>query len=83
MTRNWLRLAELIALVALGGGLLVLCGMMISQDKMGEAFGTALLAFGSIVQAIRNQSQAHAMNAMADHLAKSVPAREDAEERMP
>lgn len=74
MNKGYLRLVELISLVGLGGGLLWLCGMMIAQDKMGEAFGTALLAFGSIVQAIRNQAQASVMNTLADHLARSTPA---------
>lgn len=73
MSKAWLRFAELISLVALGMGLLALAAYMVSLNRMGEAFGTALTTLPLIIQAIRNIGQAQAMNAMAEALGKSQP----------
>lgn len=73
MSKAWLRFAELTSLVLLGLGLLALAAYMVSLDRMGEAFGTALTTLPLIIQAIRNIGQAQAMNAMAEALGKSKP----------
>lgn len=73
MTRNWLRLAELICLTVLALGLLALAAYMVWLNRMGEAFGTVLTTLPLIVQAVRGIGQAQAMQTMADHLAQSQP----------
>ena len=73
MSKAWLRFAELIALVALGAGMLALAAYMVSLGRMGEAFGNLMGAFLLIIQAIRNIGQAQAMNALAEALGKSQP----------
>lgn len=73
MTKSHLRLAELIGLLLLGLGLLGLAAYMVSLNRMGEAFGTALTTLPLIIQAIRNIGQAQAMQSMADYLANSQP----------
>lgn len=73
MTRSWLRLAELISLVLIAAGLIGLAAYMVSQNRMGEAFGTVLTTIPIVVTAIRNIGQSQAMNAMADALARSMP----------
>ena len=77
MSKAWLRFAELLSLVVLGLGLLGLAAYMVSQNRMGEAFGTALTTLPLVIQAIRNIGQAQAMNAMADALARSAPVVKD------
>lgn len=73
MSKSWMRLAELLSLVAVAAGLLGLAAYMVEQDKMGEAFGAVITTIPLVVQAIRNIGQAQAMNAMADALANSTP----------
>lgn len=73
MSKAWLRFCELLALVVLGIGLLALAAYMVSLDRMGEAFGTALTTLPLIIQAIRGIGQAQAMNSMAEALGKSQP----------
>lgn len=68
---------ELIALTLLGMGVLGLAAFMIYMDHMGEAFATLFIGFGSIITRIGQLGQSQVMNAMADHLANSTPARKD------
>jgi type II secretory pathway component PulF len=73
MSKPWLRFAELLALVLIAVGLIGLAAYMVSENRMGEAFGTVLTTIPLVVQAIRNVGSAQAMNAMAEYLAKSSP----------
>ena len=50
---------------------------MVSENRMGEAFGTVLTTIPLVVQAIRNIGAAQAMNAMAEYLAQSSPVKKD------
>lgn len=73
MSKAWLRFAEMLSLVLLGGALLALAAYMVSVNRMGEAFGSTMATLPLIIQAIRNVGQAQAMNAMAEALGKSKP----------
>lgn len=77
MSRSWLRIAELVALVVIAGGLIGLAFYMIAHGKVGEAFGTLIGAISLTVSAVGRVGQAQAMNAMAEYLAKSTPVKED------
>mgnify|MGYP000848970832 FL=1 len=77
MTKPWLRFAELLALVLIAVGLIGLAAYMVSENRMGEAFGTVLTTIPLVVQAIRNIGAAQAMNAMAEYLAQSSPVKKD------
>ena len=77
MTKPWLRFAELLALVLIAVGLIGLAAYMVSENRMGEAFGTVLTTIPLVVQAIRNIGAAQAMNAMAEYLAQSSPIKKD------
>jgi type II secretory pathway component PulF len=77
MTKPWLRFAELLALVLIAAGLIGLAAYMVSENRMGEAFGTVLTTIPLVVQAIRNIGTARAMNAMAEYLAQSSPVKKD------
>ena len=77
MTKSWLRFAELLALVLIAAGLIGLAAYMVSENRMGEAFGTVLTTIPLVVQAIRNIGAAQAMNAMAEYLAQSSPVKKD------
>lgn len=77
MTKPWLRFAELLALVLIAAGLIGLAAYMVSENRMGEAFGTVLTTIPLVVQAIRNIGAAQAMNAMAEYLAQSSPVKKD------
>ncbi len=79
MTKPWLRFAELLALVLIAVGLIGLAAYMVSENRMGEAFGTVLTTIPLVVQAIRNIGAAQAMNAMAEYLAQSSPVKKDDE----
>ncbi len=79
MTKPWLRFAELLALVLIAAGLIGLAAYMVSENRMGEAFGTVLTTIPLVVQAIRNIGTAQAMNAMAEYLAQSSPVKKDDE----
>ena len=79
MTKPWLRFAELLALVLIAAGLIGLAAYMVSENRMGEAFGTVLTTIPVVVQAIRNIGAAQAMNAMAEYLAQSSPVKKDDE----
>jgi type II secretory pathway component PulF len=79
MTKPWLRFAELLALVLIAAGLIGLAAYMVSENRMGEAFGTVLTTIPLVVQAIRNIGAAQAMNAMAEYLAQSSPVKKDDE----
>jgi len=77
MTKPWLRFAELLALVLIAVGLIGLAAYMVSENRIGEAFGTVLTTIPLVVQAIRNIGAAQAMNAMAEYLAQSSPVKKD------
>ena len=77
MTKPWLRFAELLALVLIAVGLIGLAAYMVSENRMGDAFGTVLTTIPLVVQAIRNIGAAQAMNAMAEYLAQSSPVKKD------
>ena len=77
MTKPWLRFAELLALVLIAVGLIGLAAYMVSENRMGEAFGTVLTTIPLVVQAIRNIGAAQAMNAMAEYLAQSSPVKKN------
>ena len=77
MTKPWLRFAELLALVLIAAGLIGLAAYMVSENRMGEAFGTVLTTIPLVVQAIRNIGAAQAMNAMTEYLAQSSPVKKD------
>lgn len=77
MSRHTYRLAELVALILLGIGLIILAGYMIHEGKVGEAFGSLIGVITITVQAVTRVGQADAMNKMADHLANSSPTRKD------
>jgi type II secretory pathway component PulF len=79
MTKPWIRFAELLALVLIAAGLIGLAVYMVSENRMGEAFGTVLTTIPLVVQAIRNIGAAQAMNAMAEYLAQSAPVKKDDE----
>ena len=79
MTKPWLRFAELLALVLIAVGLIGLAAYMVSENRMGEAFGTVLTTIPLVVQAIRNIGAAQAMNAMAEYLAQSKKKKKDDE----
>ena len=77
MNRSWLRLGELISLSLVIAGLIGLAIYMVHMNRLGEAFGTVISTIPLVVNAIRNIGQAQVMNAMAEYLAKSTPAKED------
>lgn len=77
MSKGWLRVLEIAALLTLGLGLLCLAGYMVYLGRMGEAFGSVITSLPLIIQAIRNVGAAQAMNAMADALARSAPVVEE------
>ena len=77
MTKDWLRLAELVALTLVAVALITLAAYMVYHARLGEAFGAVITTVPLVVQAIRNIGSAQAMNAMAEYLAKSTPPKRD------
>jgi len=67
------RTYELWALALIALASLFVAHEMVTQGKVGEAFGALLLVVTSVVNRIGNLGQAHAMQTMADHLARSAP----------
>jgi len=70
MTKPWLRFAELLALVLIAVGLIGLAAYMVSENRMGEAFGTVLTTIPLVVQAIRNFGSSQVSNALVEYLAQ-------------
>lgn len=71
------RTYELWALVSIGLASLYVAHEMVTQGKVGEAFGALLLVVTAVVNRIGALSQSQAMQSMADHLARSQPAPPD------
>ena len=76
MSRNYLRLAELLALSGIAGGALWIAYVMVSQNRLGADFAALLLIVSAVVNRISQLSQSQAMQSMADNLAKSTPPNE-------
>ena len=67
------RTYELWALAAIALAALYVGHEMVTQGKVGEAFGALLLVVTAVVNRIGALSQSQAMQSMADHLARSQP----------
>lgn len=72
VNKAWLRFSELIVLGLIAAG--VIFALMTNTSE--GFYSAAFLALGSVINAIRNQAQASVMNSLADHLARSVPVKE-------
>ncbi len=79
MRRPSSRTLELIVLALIALGALYVAYVMVQANRMGEAFGTLLVVVTTVVNRIGNLGQSQAMQSMADHLARSAPARDDAQ----
>ncbi len=78
MNRSYFRIAELAALSAIAGGALYIAYIMVAQNRLGADFAALLLIVSAVVNRISGLSQSQAMQSMADHLARSIPGKDDA-----